>query len=87
MGSSLASLMADFALHIIESKLTIPKIYLRYVYYIFLVFALTPEVFNFLDKLNSLHSNIKFIIKVIIDNKIKFLDMEVKLIDNSLQTN
>jgi len=87
MGSSLAPLMAEFAMHMVESKLTMPKVYIRYVDDILAVFESLDAATNFLKEMNSMHQDINFTIEVATDSSIKFLDMEVKLTENSLKTN
>jgi len=87
MGSCLAPLMAEFAMNMIESKLKMPKVYLRYVDDIFAVFNNSNDATNFLKEMNSINCDLKFTIENAIDSSIKFLDMNVTLENNSLKTN
>ena len=87
MGSSLGPVMAEFAMHMIESKLNMPKIYLRYVDDILAVFDNHDEAIQFLEKMNSIHSAIKFTLETAVNSSINFLDMKITLKNDSLKTN
>ena len=87
MGSSLAPIMAEFAMHMIESRLDMPKLYLRYVDDIIAVFNSQDHAIKFLNDMNAVNKCIKFTIESNNDNVIDFLDMRVSLQNNSLVTN
>ena len=86
MGSSLAPLMAEFALHMIEENIDEPKLFLRYADDCLALFRGEDEAERFLLKLNSIHPSIQFTIEKQEDNRINFLDMTVYHENKTLHT-
>ena len=87
MGSSLAPLMAEFSLNIIESKMQMPDFYIRYVDDILAVFRSRTEALTFLDQLNAVNSSLQFTIEEPINDSINFLDMNIFIKNGKFETN
>ena len=91
MGSPLGPTLANFFMAHIEQKIfkeTLdyhPKLYSRYVDDIFAVFEDENSPKKFLNCINSLHPNLKFTMEKSIVS-LPFLDVEVKLTDNDIET-
>ena len=62
-----------------------PVIYFRYVDDIFAIFNNEAYNMGFLDRLNSQHKNLQFVIEKS-TNTLSFLDMELKIHNNNLQS-
>ena len=86
MGSCLAPMMAEFALHMIEQNITVPKLYLRYVDDTLAIFDNENQATNFLHKINSFHPSLQFTMEKPTNNSINFLDMTVYIENNTLHT-
>ncbi|MEL7309822.1 MAG: reverse transcriptase domain-containing protein, partial [Pseudomonadota bacterium] len=86
MGSSLAPLMAEFSMHMIERNITAPKLYMRYVDDCLAAFENEESAILFLDNLNSHHPSIQFTMEKPIHGKINFLDMTVSAENGHLST-
>ena len=86
MGSKLAPIMAEFAMHFIEAKLQMPKFYIRYVDDCLAVFNDERQADEFLQNLNSISPEIQFTMEKFKDKTINFLDMTISLNGDSLQT-
>jgi len=87
MGSNLGPTMANFAMHMLESKITQSTLfYQRYVDDIFAIFNNKEEADNYLQHLNSLHENLKFTIEHSKENKITFLDMNIEYKNTTFNT-
>ena len=89
MGSPLAPLLANFAMHMLETKFNLyngspPISYLRYIDDIFAVFPSDSDAHNFLSFLNSLHHQLKFTMETQDNDKLPFLDTLVCKADNKL---
>ena len=91
MGSPLGLTIANYFLaetetHLLQQQLNSgPKVYFRYVDDIFAIFNNEPDSMEFLDKLNSQHKNLQFTMEVS-NNTLPFLDMELKIHNNNLQS-
>ena len=86
MGSCLAPLMAEFALHMVEETIIEPRLFLRYADDCLAVFQNEVEAEEFLLRINSCHPALQFTIEKEEDKKINFLDMTVYHKDNVLRT-
>lgn len=86
MGSSLAPLMADFALDMIERNITTPKFFIRYVDDCLAAFDNDEEATDFLTFLNSHHESLQFTIERAVNKQINFLDMTIYNEDNKIKT-
>ena len=87
MGSPLGPTMASIFMKEIEGKISNyegnkPTVYKRYVDDIFLIFNSRDDVGPFLNFMNNLHNNIKFTTEFENENKLSFLDILIKRIDN-----
>ena len=91
MGSPLGPTIANFVLDETETRLlqqqlnSAPKVYFRYVDDIFAIFNNEADSMEFLDRLNSQHKNLPFTMEKSI-NTLPFLDMELKIHNNNLQS-
>ena len=95
MVSPLAPVLVNIFMGFYESKwlneynLNKPKFYLRYVEDILAAFDKEQDSLNFLNFLNKMHSNIKFMIEKQINHSTAFLDVLISGINNqnlTLQT-
>ena len=86
MGSCLAPLMAEFALHMIEDSFTAPRLFLRYVDDCLALFSDEQEAEDFLKEMNSQHPSLQFTIEKEHNNQINFLDMTVYHSNKTLHT-
>ena len=92
MGNCLAPTVANFFLAYLEveklfkiKKSFHPKFYARYVDDVYCVFQSRIDFQEFFNVLNSLHPNITFTVEVG-TNKLPFLDVEVELLNNQINT-
>ena len=91
MGNPLAPTMANFFLGYLEEHLfkvitpDYPAFYSRYVDDVFCVFRTKIDFKNFFNRLNSLHSSIKFTYEQS-SMTLPFLDVDVKLTEGGYQT-
>ena len=91
MGSPLGPTIANFFLAETETRLlqqqlnSAPKVYFRYVDDIFAIFNNEADNMEFLDRLNSQHKNLQFTMEKS-TNTLPFLDMELKIHNNNLQS-
>ncbi len=86
MGSCLAPLMAEFALHMIEEKFTEPKLFIRYVDDCLALFENEDQAEQFLAHLNTQNRDIQFTIEKEQNNAIDFLDMTIYHQQNIIHT-
>ena len=92
MGNPLAPTLANFFLAHIESvlfssiKKSYPEFYVRYVDDIFCVFRDGVDWMKFFDNINALHQSRTFTFEEPHRQMIPFLDVHVKLTDNSIDT-
>jgi len=86
MGSSLAPLMAEFSMDMIEKHISAPRLYIRYVDDCLAIFENEENAKTFLASLNSHHPSIQFTMEKPINGKINFLDMTVCVENGSLST-
>ena len=90
MGLPLGPTIANFFLAKTETCLfqqqlnSAPEVYFRYVDDIFAIFNNETDSMEFLDSLNSQHKNLQFTMEKS-TNTLLFLDMELKIHNNSLQ--
>ena len=66
---------------------TKPIFYTRYVDDIFAVTHNNTDLTNFYHEMNTLHTNLEFTLERSVDEKLPFLDTEVKQVSNQLHTN
>ena len=91
MGSPLGPTIANFFLAETETRLlqqqfnSAPKVYFRYVDDIFAIFNNEADSMEFLNRLNSQHKNLQFTMEKS-TNTLPFLDMELKIHNNNLQS-
>ena len=91
MGSPLGPTIANFFLAEMETRLlqqqlnSAPKVYFRYVDDIFAIFNNEADSMEFLNRLNSQHKNLQFTMEKS-TNTLPFLDMELKIHNNNLQS-
>ena len=92
MGNCLAPTVANFFLAYLEveklfkiKKSFHPKFYARYVDDVYCVFQSRIDFQEFFNVLNTLHPNITFTVEVG-TNKLPFLDVEVELLNNQINT-
>ena len=91
MGLPLGPTIANFFLAETETRLlqqqlnSAPKVYFRYVDDIFAIFNNEANSMEFLDRLNSQHKNLQFTMEKS-TNTLPFLDMELKIHNNNLQS-
>ena len=92
MGGPLGPSLANFFLgHIEETKLfnggdSFPIVYLRYVDDIFAVFEDGKSYKPFFELLNAQHQNLKFTVDEATINSFPFLDVEIEIVGNSVDT-
>jgi len=87
MGSNLGPTMASFALDMLETKFnSLPIFYQRYVDDIFAVFHTKDDAESFLQHINSFHPGLKFTIEHSVNNSLTFLDVDVQVVDNVIET-
>ena len=91
MSSPLGPIIADFFLAETKTRLLLqqlnstPKVYFRYVDDIFAIFNNEADSMEFLNRLNSQHKNLQFTMEKS-TNTLPFLDMELKIHNNNLQS-
>ena len=92
MGSPLAPTLANFFLGHIEKKLMSncndevkPKLYVRYVDDIFVVFSSSVDYKPFFDILNAQHSNLRFTVELG-DKDLTFLDTQVSIENGNFES-
>ena len=91
MGSPLGLTKANFFLAEMEIRLlqqqlnSALKVYFRYIDDIFAIFNNEADSMKFLDRLNSQHKNLQFTMEKS-TNTLPFLDMELKIHNNNLQS-
>ena len=91
MGSPLGPTIANFFLaetktHLLQQQLNpAQKVYFRHVDDIFAIFNNEADSMKFLDRLNSQHKNLQFTMEKS-TNTLPFLDMELKIHNNNLQS-
>ena len=90
MGSPLGPTLANFFLGHFEKLLFYgsdfePSLYIRYVDDIFCVFKDEASKLQFFERLNNLHTNLKFTVENATD-KLPFLDVDVSIKDGNLET-
>jgi len=91
MGSPLGPTLASFFLANMENKIFktlhdfYPKLYLRYIDDIFVVFEDESSCTSFLNLLNAQHKNVKFTVEHS-SNTLSFLDVEIKINDQGVGT-
>ena len=93
MGSPLAPTLANFFMAHIENKVLSnmdenikPKFYRRYVDDCFLIFNANQSYSNVLNIFNSAHENLAFTVEVAKDACIPFLDVEVIVCNDKIET-
>ena len=86
MGSVLAPIMAEFAMNMIENKIKMPKMYIRYVDDVLAILDSEEEAHDLLNSLNSFHTDLKFTIEKMENSSIKFLDMLITQTESGLKT-
>lgn len=78
--------MDEFALHMIEERISAPKLYLRFVDDSVAIFKNEEEATAFLQNLNSFHPSLQFTMEKTMNNQINFLDMTIYIKNNALHT-
>ena len=92
MGSPLAPVLANLFMSFHENdwfknyKGNSPKFYKRYVDDIFAIFEIEKDSDNFLQYLNTRHTNIKFTTEKQNNNRLSFLDVQIDTNNNKLCT-
>ena len=92
MGNCLGPTLANFFLAHLEETVIFkkvenfyPKFYRRYVDDVYCIFSSSVDYKLFMNVLNSLHPNLTFTVEVG-SNKLPFLDVEVELSNNQINT-
>ena len=82
MGSPLGPLLANVFVGSLEERLfnqpNAPLLYKRYVDDVFAIFYRKDQCYDFLQRLNMLHTSIQFTCEEEINNKIAFLDVQIE---------
>ena len=92
MGSPLAPLLANWFIaskentQLKNNDKTKPIFYTRYVDDIFVLMENNHDLDNFYNKMNTIHPNLQFTLERPNNDKLPFLDTEIKKIKNQLQT-